>query len=292
MSYQGLSCPSPRPSPLFICKVLGAGDPSCPLSPRATKGPLAGRVACVSASPSIFPGDRHSSGQSAPARELTKGGSAVPAGSACLARGRILGFPLAVGRVQGAALPSPGAGSQLGVQWGGRGSGRSGRPSEQRRAVGKSKGVERQLEQSEGPGGGKPLPSGPSAPGTIPAQGPGEREAPSSWALTSSVGAQPGTWQCPAYDRGPQSPLLDGADDDRPTIVSRMTQVAGVSPPRVTSGALSTPWAAVTDDHRWGGVFSQIWRPGPKIKGQQGLRPSEAPGRVRCLTLLTTVPGD
>ena len=44
------------------------------------------------------------------------------------------------------------------------------------------------------------------------------------------------------------------------------------------------PWAAVTDDHRWGGVLSQLWRPGPKIKGQQGLRPSEAPGRVCCLT--------
>lgn len=56
LSYQRLSCPSPRPSPLFVYKLLGAGDPSCPLSPRATKGLLAGHVACVSASPSVSPG--------------------------------------------------------------------------------------------------------------------------------------------------------------------------------------------------------------------------------------------
>lgn len=97
LSYQGLSCPSPRPSPLFICELVGAGDPSCPLSPRATKGLLASHVTWVLASPSVFPGDGHGCGQSAPARELTGGGSAIPMGSACLARGRILGFPLAVG---------------------------------------------------------------------------------------------------------------------------------------------------------------------------------------------------
>lgn len=91
---------------------------------------------------------------------------------------------------------------------------------------------------------------------------------------------------------GLKSPLLHGADDDRPTIVSRMTQVAGMSPPRVTPGALSMPWVAVTDDHRWGGVFSQLWRPGPNTRASRALGTSEAPGRVCCLTLLTTVPGD
>lgn len=65
--YQGLSCPSPRPSPLFVYELLGAGDPSCPLSPRATKGLLAGHVAWVSASPSVSPGDGHGCGQAAPA---------------------------------------------------------------------------------------------------------------------------------------------------------------------------------------------------------------------------------
>lgn len=131
--YQGLSCPSPRPSPLFVCELLGPGDPSCPLSPRATKGLLAGRVAWVSASPSVSPGDGHGCGQAAPARELTGGGSSVPAGSVRLAQGRILGFPLTVGGVQGAALLGPGVASQLGVQgrvgregWAARGAKESG----------------------------------------------------------------------------------------------------------------------------------------------------------------------
>lgn len=227
LSYQGLSCPSPRPSPLSVYKLLGAGDPSCLLSPRATKGLLAGHVACASASPSISPGDKRSCGQAAPARELTGGGSAVPAGSACQGAhwrpiSRSCGVCVPGQRTHpwvpsssGTGFPALGRGHSWVCRggWGGRVSGRSGR-SEQRRAVGKSEGVER---------GGKPLPAGPSAPGTVPAQDPGAREAPSSWTLTSGDGAQPWTWQCPAYDRGPQSPLLDGADDDRPTIVSRMT---------------------------------------------------------------------
>ena len=90
---------------------------------------------------------------------------------------------------------------------------------------------------------------------------PGAQEAPSSWAITSGHGTQAGTWQHPACDRGPQSPLLDGPDDDRPTIVSRMTQVAGVLPPRVTPGALSMPWAAsqMTTD----GVETRTQNQGP-----------------------------
>lgn len=145
--YQGLSCPSPRPSPLFVCELLGPGDPSCPLSPRATKGLLAGRVAWVSASPSVSPGDGHGCGQAAPARELTGGGSSVPAGSVRLAQGRILGFPLTVGGVQGFRVQHC-----LALGWGhswvcrGGWGGRAGQPVEQRRVVGKTEGDERWLE--------------------------------------------------------------------------------------------------------------------------------------------------
>ena len=80
---------------------------------------------------------------------------------------------------------------------------RVGQPLEQRRAVQKTEGDERWLERLGGPGGGQALPAGPSAPDTIPAQGPEVQAAPSSWALTSGHGAQAGTWWCPACDCGP-----------------------------------------------------------------------------------------